>query len=114
MNEKNLGEIRSFLQWLLDKYLEPEQRFSLDDLDEEMLFLLIDLFLEKDDLERERLWEQVRNKLIEAQEWLRNDYEKIMEIKNRLIMKKLERQEEQRLKELDDLEKEFDEKLSSI
>lgn len=114
MNEKNLGEIRSFLQWLLDKYLEPEQRFSLDDLDEEMLFLLIDLFLEKDDLGRERLWEQVRNKLIEAQEWLRNDYEKIMEIKNRLIMKKLERQEEQRLKELDDLEKEFDEKLSSI
>lgn len=114
MDEKNLGEIRSFLQWLLDKYLEPEQRFSLDDLDEEMLFLLIDLFLEKDDLERERLWEQVRNKLIEAQEWLRNDYEKIMEIKNRLIMKKLERQEEQRLKELDDLGKEFDEKLSSI
>lgn len=114
MDEKNLGEIRSFLQWLLDKYLEPEQRFSLDDLDEEMLFLLIDLFLEKDDLERERLWEQVRNKLIEAQEWLRNDYEKIMEIKNRLILKKLERQEEQRLKELDDLEKEFDEKLSSI
>jgi len=114
MDEKKLGEIRSFLQWLLDKYLEPEQRFSLDDLDEEMLFLLIDLFLEKDDLERERLWEQVRNKLIEAQEWLRNDYEKIMEIKNRLIMKKLERQEEQRLKELDDLEKEFDEKLSSI
>lgn len=114
MDEKNLGEIRSFLQWLLDKYLEPEQRFSLDDLDEEMLFLLIDLFLEKDDLERERLWEQVRNKLIKAQEWLRNDYEKIMEIKNRLIMKKLERQEEQRLKELDDLEKEFDEKLSSI
>ena len=70
--------------------------------------------MEKDDLERERLWEQVRNKLIEAQEWLRNDYEKIMEIKNRLIMKKLERQEEQRLKELDDLGKEFDEKLSSI
>ena len=35
---------------------KPEQRFSIQDFDEESTFLLIELLLEKDDLEQQSLW----------------------------------------------------------
>lgn len=113
MEQTKLNEVRLFLQWLLDKYLEPDQRFSLEEVDENMLFLLIDLLLEKDNLEREKIWVEIEQQLIESYQWLIKDYKIIMEIKNGIILKKLKRQEEERLKNLDSLE-EFDEKLKDI
>ena len=79
-----------------------------------MLFLLIDLLLEKNSLEREKIWTGIEQLLIESYQWLVKDYKTIMEIKNGIILKKLKRQEEERLKELDSLEEEFDEKLKDI
>lgn len=114
MEQTKLNEVRGFLQWLLDKYLEPDQRFSLEEVDENMLFLLIDLLLEKNSLEREKIWAEIEQQLIESYQWLVKDYKTIMEIKNGIILKKLKRQEEERLKELDSLEEEFDEKLKDI
>lgn len=114
MEQTKLNEVRGFLQWLLDKYLEPDQRFSLEEVDENMLFLLIDLLLEKNSLEREKIWTGIEQLLIESYQWLVKDYKTIMEIKNGIILKKLKRQEEERLKELDSLEEEFDENLKDI
>jgi len=114
MEQTKLNEVRGFLQGLLDKYLEPDQRFSLEEVDENMLFLLIDLLLEKNSLEREKIWTGIEQLLIESYQWLVKDYKTIMEIKNGIILKKLKRQEEERLKELDSLEEEFDEKLKDI
>lgn len=114
MEQTKLNEVRGFLQWLLDKYLEPDQRFSLEEVDENMLFLLIDLLLEKNSLEKEKIWTGIEQLLIESYQWLVKDYKTIMEIKNGIILKKLKRQEEERLKELDSLEEEFNEKLKDI
>lgn len=114
MEQTKLNEVRGFLQWLLDKYLEPDQRFSLEEVDENMLFLLIDLLLEKNSLERGKIWTGIEQLLIESYQWLVKDYKTIMEIKNGIILKKLKRQEKERLKELDSLEEEFDEKLKDI
>lgn len=109
-----LNQIKTYVQKILDKYLVTWKRFSIQDLDEESTFLLIDLLLEKDDLEREHIWNQIENKLIESEKWLKLDYDKINEIKNKIIIRKLEKKEELRLKELDNIEKELDEKLKEI
>ncbi len=52
MSPKQLDEVKNQVQKILDKYLPVEQGFSVQNLNEESVFLLIDLLLEKDDLER--------------------------------------------------------------
>jgi hypothetical protein len=59
MQQEKLNEIKNEVQRILDTHLKPEQRFSIQDLDEESTFLLIDLMLEQDDLEREKIWAKI-------------------------------------------------------
>ena len=63
MQQEKLNEIKNEVQRILDAHLESEQRFSIQDLDEESTFLLIDLLLEQDDLERERIWAKIEKNL---------------------------------------------------
>jgi hypothetical protein len=84
MSPEQLSGVKSEVQKILDNHLEEDQRFSIQDLDEESTFLLIDLLLEKDDLEREHIRAQIHEKIAIAKMNLELDYEKIMEIKDKL------------------------------
>lgn len=59
MNPEKLEEIKEEVQGILDKNLGPKERFSIMDFDEECVFWLIDLLLEKDDSKRKRIREKI-------------------------------------------------------
>lgn len=109
-----LEKIKQFVQKILDKYIEPENRFSIKDLDEESVFLLIDLLLEKDELEREKIWAQIDEKIREHKINLRVDFESVKEIKDILDFQKIEVSDLSDLKELVNIENDFEESLKNI
>jgi hypothetical protein len=84
MSPEQLSGVKSEVQKILDNHLEEDQRFSIQDLDEESTFLLIDLLLEKDDLEREHIRAKIHEKITTSKMDLELDYERIMEIKDKL------------------------------
>jgi hypothetical protein len=114
MEEKDLNQVKKEVQKILDKHLEEDQRFSIQDFDEESVFLIIDLLLEKDDLEREHIRAKIQKNIKESQMEIRLDYEKILEIKNKLDFQKNEISDLNDLKELVNVENEVDEKLKNI
>lgn len=114
MTIEQLNEIKSEVQKILDIHLEPEQRFSIQDLDEESTFLLVDLLLEKDDLEREKIWAQIEEKILIKQIDLRINVESINEIKDKLDYQKISIGEINDLEKTIKIEEELDENLKTI
>ena len=114
MQQKKLNEIKNEVQKILDAHLEPEQRFSIQDLDEEATFLLIDLLLEKDDLEREKIRAQVEKSLSTHQMNLEITYEWIMEIKDKLDYLKTNFNDLSDLKNIVDSDLDLDNQLNNI
>lgn len=114
MTTVKLEEIKSEVQRILDKHIEPENRISIQELDEETVFLIIDLLLEQDDLEREKFWAGIEDKLKQNQMNLRIDFEKIMEIKDKLDFQKSERFDLTDLQNLVDTEHNLDNQLNNL
>ena len=114
MQQEKLNEIKNEVQKILDRHLEPEQRFSVQDLDEESVFLLINLLLEKDDLERERIWAAIEERTLIKQIDLRINVESIKEIKDKLDYQKISNRDVNELQEIINTEKDLDEKLDEI
>ena len=84
MQTKELKEIKTEVQKILDNHLGENERFSIQDLDEDSVFLLIDLLLEKDDLKRKNILTKLKNKMKSTQMNFEIDYEKIKEIKENI------------------------------
>lgn len=114
MTTAKLEEIKSEVQRILDKHIEPENRISIQELDEETVFLIIDLLLEQDDLEREKFWAGIEDKLKQNQMNLRIDFEKIMEIKDKLDFQKSERFDLTDLQNWVDTEHNLDNQLNNL
>ncbi len=114
MQQEKLNEIKNEVQKILDRHLEPEQRFSVQDLDEESVFLLINLLLEKDDLERERIWAAIEERTLIKQIDLTINVESIKEIKDKLDYQKISNRDVNELQEIINTEKDLDEKLDEI
>ena len=109
MSPKKLDEVKNEVQKILDKYLPRKQRFSVQDLDEESVFLLIDLLLEKDDLERWYVWFRIQEKLNKNHMKVELDHEKILEIKDKLnYLKENNFQNLSDLKDIVNIESELD------
>ncbi len=114
MQQEKLQEIKGEVQKILDAHLEPEQRFSVQDLDEESIFLLISLLLEKDDLEREKIWAAIEERTLIKQIDLRVNVESIKAIKDKIDYQKISNRDVNELQEIINTEKDFDDKLSEI
>lgn len=84
MSPEKLNEVKNEVQKILDHHLEENQKFSIQDFDEESTFLLIDLLLEKDDLDREHIWAKIQEKITMNKMNIELTYEEIMEIKDKL------------------------------
>lgn len=88
MTPERLNEIRQQVQAILDHHLPEEKRFSVKDLDEEGVFLLIDLLLEKNDKKREKMFKDIEKRIKEEKEKIRIIYTKVLEIKDKLDYQK--------------------------
>lgn len=111
MDEKNLNEIKNYIQSLFDKYLPIEERFSIKDFNEELTFILVDLLLEKDEVKRAIIYKNLYDKAIKLDKEINWDYQEIVKISNKIILWKMEDQER---KELENIEKSFDEQLNNL
>lgn len=114
MQQEKLNEIKNEVQKILDAHLEPEQRFSIRDLDEESTFLLIDLLLEQDDLEMEKIWAKIKENLSTHQMKFEITYEWILEIKDKLDYLKTNSDDLNDLRNLVKSDLELDNQLQNI
>lgn len=114
MSKEQLDKVKAEVQKILDKHLEEHQKFSVQDLDEESIFLLIDLLLEKDDLKRERIWKQIQDKNKINGMNIRLTHEQIMEIKDKIDFQRSEVDDLRRLEELIRIERDMDNQLWNI
>ena len=114
MSDEKLNEIKNEVQKILDAHLEPGQRFSIQDLDEESTFLLIDLLLEQDDLEREKIWAKIEENLTIHQMNFELTYERILKIKDKLDYQKTNFSDLNNLRNIIDSDLELDNQLNNI
>lgn len=114
MSDEKLNEIKNEVQKILDNHLEENQRFSIQDLDEESIFLLIDLLLEKDDLERKNIWIKIQKKISRHKMNIELDYESVMEIKDKIDFLKNDFYEIKDLKNAINTDLELDSELNDI
>ena len=66
MTPERLNEIKQQVQAILDHHLPEEKRFSVKDLDEEGVFLLVKLLLAKDKKEKQKLWDYIKKQKEES------------------------------------------------
>lgn len=111
MDEKNLYEIKEYLQNLLDKYLPKEEWFDIQNFDEELIFILVDLLLEKDETKKIDIYNKLYKKSEQLDEKIKWDCEKISKISNKIILWKIHKKEAEELK---NFEKSFDEILANL
>lgn len=114
MSPEQLNEVKTEVQKILDNHLEDDQRFSIQDFDEESTFLLIDLLVEKDDSEREKNRNKIEKIINYNRMNLEITYEKILEIKDKLNIQKNEINDLKNLEELINTEKGLNEELNNI
>lgn len=114
MDKEKLDAVKAEVQRILDNHLEEDQRFSIQDFDEESTFLLIDLLLEKDDLEREHIRAEIQEKITINQMNIELTYEQIMEIKDKLWSLKNDYNDLNDLKNIINSDSELDNQLNNI
>lgn len=111
MDEKNLYEVKEYLQNLLDKYLSEEDRFSIIDFDEELILVLVDLLLERDETKKYDIYDKLQEKSIQLDKKIKFDYEQIIKISNKIILWKIQKKEKE---QLENFEKSFEDKISNL
>ncbi|MCR5412199.1 MAG: hypothetical protein K6E76_04375 [Patescibacteria group bacterium] len=114
MSPERLNEVKKQVQAILDHHLPEEKRFSVAELDEEQVFFLIDLLLEKDDKKRENMFKDIKKRIKLAKKDLRITYTKILEIKDKVDYTKHNSQTLQDLWNSIESDNEFDSKLQDL
>ena len=114
MSSEELKNVKKEIQKILDKHLEEDQRFSIQDLDEESTFLLIDLLLEKDEEKRKQIRTKIQKKIKTNEMNIKLDYENIMEIKDKLDYLKNDYNDLDNLENTVNADYELDSQLNNI
>ena len=114
MNIEELDAVKAEVQKILDNHLDENQRFSIQDLDEESTFLLIDLLLEKDENKREKVWSQIEKEINTNKMKIESTYEKIIEIKDKLDSLKNKYNDLNNLKNIIDADTELKNQLNNM
>ena len=114
MSPEELSNVKAEVQKILDKHLEEKQRFSIQELDEESTFLLIDLLLEKNEERRKQIRTKIQKKIKTNKMNIELDYENIMEIKDKLEYLKNDSNDLDNLKNTVNADSELDNQLNNI
>ena len=84
MDKEKLENVKNEVQKIINNHLEEDQRFSIQDFDEESTYLLIDLLLKNNDQEKELIRTKIQNKIKSNKMDIELTYEQIMEINDKL------------------------------
>lgn len=114
MSTEQLSYVKTEVQKILDKHLPEDQRFSIQNLNEETTFLLIDLLLENDDMEREHIWAKIQERITNNQMNIELTYKEIMRIKDKLDYLKNDFNDLNNLKNIINSDIELDNQLNNI
>ena len=88
---KNLQEAKNFLQKIINKYIPEEERFSIQEINEEQIWFLIEFFLEKDEIERDRIWAILETEIEESRQNIQESMTEIQKIKELLDAEKVDK-----------------------
>lgn len=80
--EFSLDEVKATLQKVINHHLPEGIQFSVANLDESQIFLLIQLLIEKDETKRERIWQKLQKEVDQIRDSLKSTYKDILKIKN--------------------------------
>jgi hypothetical protein len=111
---ESLESIKDEVQKILDRHLKPEERFSVQDCDENTIYLLIDLLLEKDDKKRKKIREKIEKEIINIHSNIDQTYNSILEIQDKIAFQKDEVKNINNLKNTINAENELDNELSVL
>ena len=88
---ENLQEARIILQKIIDKHLPEGERFSIQEINEEQIWFLIEVFLEKDEIERDRIWANLEAEIEESRQNIQESMAEIQKIKELLDAEKVDK-----------------------
>lgn len=114
MEETHLQEEKEIIQKILDNHFEPERRFSIQDLDEDQVLLLIELLLEQDKLEREKIRITIEEQILDSQKKIDITYSEIEKIKALVDDEKINKEALSELPNLMKLDSDFETNLLNI
>ena len=84
----DLEEYKQTLQNIIDKYLPKNSRFSVKDFNQEEIYYLASLFLEKDPQKRKKIYDEIEMKQKLAKKEFEDAERSFLEMNNEIIMKK--------------------------
>ena len=77
----NLKKMKQIIQKILDKYLPPEDRFSVKNFGYEEIRYLCRILLEKDDKKREKIWKEIEDRVKQLKYECDTDFNEIEKYK---------------------------------
>ena len=114
MTSKQLKKVKAEMQKIIDRHLPGDQSFFIQNLDEEATFLLIDLLIEKDQIEREKIRAKIEENIKSNKMDIELTNEEIMKIKDKLDFLKNNFNNLNELKNIIDSDSELDNHLNNI
>ena len=114
MTSEEIKTTKNEIQKILDRHLKEEQRFSIQELDEESTFQLIELLIEKDEKKREKIRAKVQKDIKTNKMNIELDYENILKIKDKLDYLNNDYNDLDNLKNTVNTDTELDNQLNNI
>lgn len=81
----SLDEIKSTLQEIINKHLDEGESFDVQRLDEEGIFLLLDILTTKDKESRDLIWQSIHEKVVQAEQEYSQAHERIQAIYEQIM-----------------------------
>ena len=111
---ENLQEARIVLQKIIDKHLPEGERFSIQEINEEQIWFLIEVFLEKDEIERDRIWANLEAEIEESRQNIQESMTEIQKIKELLDAEKVNKTDLTDLMNLINTDSNFEKRLNDF
>lgn len=111
---EDIQSTKAIIQQILDRHLPEEERFSIDGLSNDRLEFLVELLLEEDEIERDKIWSRLEEEIEETKNNLKISTLEVQKIKDLLDHEKLEKWELQNLLNLVHSEKELEQEIKDL
>ena len=90
IDKDRLEGYKKTIQNIINRILPEDKRFSVKDFDEEWIYYLVSLFLEKDSEKRNKIYEEIKLKTVEAERMLNQAEYNFWKLNSEILVKKEE------------------------
>lgn len=109
-----LQEAKAVLQKIIDKYLPEKEKFSVQEMNEEQVNFLVEFFLERDEIERDKIWARIESEIEESKSTISETMNEVKKIKELLDQEKLDKTDLNDLMNLVKTENSFEQGLNEL